>query len=176
MTFWQRFMRILGSLLVILVALVLMSGAGEAYPIIILVYGFSLFFSGISRLFFFFTMSKNMVGGKLDLYRGVFLIDIGVFTLSLHSIPHLYILLYLTGMLGFYGIVEILCALDSRRLQGHWMMQMARGIGSILIMFLCLFFLNSPDTAVIIYALGLIYTSILRIISAFRNTNIIAIQ
>ena len=53
---------------------------------------------------------------------------------------------------------------------------MGSGIVNILLAILCLVFIKVTSIAVMIYAVGLIYAGVIKIITAFRKTTMVYIQ
>ncbi len=176
MTRWQKIKSILIGLFMLAIAASLLTYREDAYGVIMVIFVMILIFSGLRMLVYYFAMAKNMTGGKMILYMGILLTDLGLFANSLVSVPNTYILLYLVAMLFLSGIIDILNALESKKIEGHWKLRMLRGVGSIAAAAGCLFFRNSPSTVVIIYCLGLIYNGVIHIINGFRTNDIIAIQ
>ena len=85
-------------------------------------------------------------------------------------------MLYMVGMLAFSGAVDIMNAMDLRRLQGHWILQSIRGGVCVIGAVLCLVMMNTPDMVVTIFCFMLFYNAVMRIINIIRPTEIIAIQ
>jgi len=80
---------------------------------------------------------------------------------------------------GFGGLVSILRANESRRINGHWRLKMAYGVTEVLLaeaVAVIAIWMGRPEAAVYVYAAGLIYSAILRIAQAFRHTDIVYIQ
>jgi len=148
----------------------------EVYGVIILSLGLTLMLSGIRSLVYYFTMAKHMVGGLAVLYRGVIVFDIGLFTLSLVDVPLIFIMLYLARLHGFSGFIDIMRAIESKKMNASWKLNISHGIINVLIALLCLVFLKTVWVATLCYSLGLIYSGIIRIIQAFRRTTVVYIQ
>ena len=103
----------------------------------------------------------------------------GIFTLTVVDNPKIYIILYLLGIRAFAGVIDILRAMEARRFEGPWRMDMASGVVNVSIAILavvCGFFLNNMQDIVYIYASGLFYSAVLKIVNALRKTSIIYIQ
>lgn len=167
---------LIGLFTVLAGGLIIAIGA-DAYAFIIRVLGIVLAIDGIRRLVFFAKMARHMVGGRSILYRGVIMLDIGIFTVSLSHVPTIILVMYLAGIHGFAGIIDILRSAESRRLQApRWKLEMGTGIGNVIIALLCLVFLKEIEVAILIYGAGLIYTGVIRMIQSFRRTAIIYIQ
>ena len=124
-------------------------------------------------------MAKHMVGGKNVLYRGMIFLDLGVLAGNLFEHPAVYSLIYLSLLHLFIGAVSILRANESRKIGSSWKVKIAYGIANVLIaviVVVCGVVFGQFRAAVIAYGAGLIYSAILRLISAFRRTSIVYIQ
>ena len=140
-------------------------------------YDGTLIVSGIRSLIYYFSMARHMVGGRTVLYRAVIILDIGLFTTSLTNVPLYFMVLYLAGMHGFAGAIDILRALESRKLQTKsWKLTLSQGIINMGIAGVCLTFIGTMEISVLVYGLGLIYSGVMRVIQAFRKTEVIYIQ
>ena len=144
--------------------------------IVMLLLCVSLFAYGIRTLWYYFTMARHMVGGRLHLYLGVIVIDLGLVTLALSNIPQMYIMLYLLILYVFSGAVSILRALESKKNGAHWKWKLTYGIINLLIAAACGVFIRSGQVMVYIYCIGLVYSAVTRIIGAFRRTAVVYIQ
>ena len=177
MTKIRRINNIIIGLIMIVTAILLIRYPQEGYNVILLFLTIALIFSGIASLYYYFSMARFMVGGKVSLYKGVILINLGIFTGSLENVSHVYILVYLALIHAFSGLVEILHANESRKYGAKsWKLKFSHGIINVLMALACVFFMKQQNTAVIIYCLGLLYSGIIRIITAFRKTTFIYIQ
>ena len=68
-------------------------------------------------------------------------------------------------------------AMEAKRLQAaSWKMSLIHGIVNVVMAGLCLAFIGTVEVAVEIYAAGLVYSGIIRIIQAFRKTTVVYIQ
>ena len=178
MTIFQRIKNVLFGILVLAAGVVfLLDPSDEAYMIIIAFLTLGLAIRGISDIFFYFTMARHMVGGKVILYKGVVILDFAFLTGTLSNVPKIYILLYLIAIHAFAGAIDVLRAMEARsKVEGPWKLKCFQGVGNILLAVACLVFIRYTNTALIIYSIGLIYSAILRIISAFRPTAFIVIK
>ena len=148
----------------------------RAYNTIILALGMTLLISGIRSLVYYFSMARHMVGGLTVLYRGVIVFDIGLFTLSLTDVPLIFIMLYLAGLHGFSGFIDIMRAIEAKRMGASWKLNISHGIINVLIALLCLFCMKTVWVATLCYSLGLVYSGIIRMIQGFRRTAVVYIQ
>ena len=179
MTLVQRIKSIVSALLMIASAVVMLLYPDGGFAFLALILSVSLTLYGLRTLLYYFSMARHMVGGKRILYQGVILFDLGIFTLTMVDNPKIYIILYLLGIHAFAGVIDILRAMEARRFDGPWRMDMATGIVNVTIAILaviCGFFLNNMQDIVYIYASGLLYSAVLKIVNALRKTSIIYIQ
>ncbi len=172
MNFGQKFLNILYGL-ILLASGVIFFLIPYPYYIVALILSISLVVYGIRQLVYYFTMARHMVGGRLILYFGVIIFDAGIFVLSISDIPVYYIMIYLIILHAFSGVIDILRVLEARRFRsGSWKLTLTSGIINLLVAILCAVFIRSPEIAVIIFAAGLLYSGVIRIISAFRRTKL----
>lgn len=178
MTGFQRIRKVLFGLFMIIVALFLIFyPSDEAYMMIVALISLGLAIAGIKDIIFYFTMAKHMIGGKMILIQGVIILDFALITGSLANVPKIYILLYLIGIHAFSGVVEVLRAMESKRVvDGPWKMKFAHGLVNFALAVACLIFIRHSNTALTIYSLGLIYSAVVRIFSAFQRTSFILIE
>ena len=80
-------------------------------------------------------------------------------------------------MHGFAGVMDILRALESKRLQAKsWKLALSHGIINVLIAGVCLAFIGTVNISILIYGLGLMYSGGICVIQALRKTEVIYIQ
>ena len=178
MTVFQRIKEILFAFLMLAVAAVLIADpTDKKYAFVILLLAAGLALRAIRDICFYFGMARHMVGGKMILFQGVVLLDFALFTASLTDIPRIFILLYLVAIHLFSGIIEILRALEARRtVGGPWKLKCSHGIVNFALAISCFVFIRQASTVLIIYSIGLIYSALIRIISALRKTAFIVIS
>lgn len=173
----QRIRAVLVAILMLFCALILFLFGENGYGIVVLILGLSLLIYSIRMLVYYLSMARYMVGGRLILYLGVILLDLALFVGGLSDIPKVYIMLYMVAGYLFSGAVDILRALESKRMGAKsWRMKTMTGAVNVIIALICLFNIRRGDVVVDIYALGLVYSAIMRVISAFRKTAIVYIQ
>ena len=167
----------IGLVMLIVAILFIAYPIDELYLFLMIILAAGLMIRGISDIVFYFTMAKHMVGGKIILFQGVIILDLAMFTGSITNVPKFYILLYLIGIHAFSGVVETLRALEAKRtVDGPWKLKLMHGIINFSLASACLIFIKHTDTALIIYGIGLIYSAVVRIISAFRKTAFVVIE
>ena len=173
----QRIKNVLIGVLIILGAVILIVFPEEGILITASILSISLFVYGIKTLINYITLTRHMVGGRIMLYLAVVVLDLGMFTMMLTNIPKIYIALYLVVVYAFSGAIDILRALEAKKYQApSWRFSLISGIISVVIAILCIVFIGSTNMIVYLYSAGLIYSAIVRIITAFRKTAIVYIQ
>ncbi|MBQ1548269.1 MAG: hypothetical protein IIZ61_07740 [Lachnospiraceae bacterium] len=173
----QRIRRFIAGFVEIPLAIVMMLIPKLGYPLILIALSLGLTLRGARDLFYYFTLARHMVGGRRSFYTGILIFDLGLFTASLTTIPHIYILLYLIGIHAFGGLVGVLAALEEKRHgAAHWRLKLSGGIVNIFIALLCVIFIKSENTAIYIYCLGMIYSGVMRMVMACRKTAMVCIR
>ena len=170
----RRILSIIVGIIMILSGIFLMLLPEIGYSVIILVLGIGLAIRGINRLWNFLTLSLRSVGSTRLLYDGILILDVGIFTTALANVPVIFLMIYLAGVYLFSGVIDILSALDSKRLESpYFKVKLAEGLGNVFIAVLCLIFIRNQDVVVYIYGAGIIYNGIVRIFNAFRRTEMV---
>ena len=173
----QRVLQIFAGLLQLLGALILLIIPENGLLIVLLILSLMFVYYGIKDIVRYFTMTRFMVGGRQILFRGVIVLNFGIFSYSLASASSLYIAIYLIGLYAFDGIVDVLRAREAKQLQsGHWKLRMTEGIIKILLGIACIVFMGSEKMLIVMFAVSLTYSAIWRIVSAFRRTSVIYVQ
>jgi uncharacterized membrane protein HdeD (DUF308 family) len=176
MTATQRVGKVLSAFFSVLCAWILLD-LGEDGPLLV---GFllciSLIVFALRNIFFYFTMARHMVDGRSILYIGVIVLDLGIFTMSVLRYSHVFIAVYLLATYAFTGAVHILHALEARRFRApSWRLNLAEGIAKILFALAAVIFgfiCGNMQVLTAIYAAGMLYSALLKLISAFRKTAI----
>ena len=178
MTVFQRITKVLLSLCMFSVALFfILFPSDKAYMIVVGILSLGLAIVGIKDIAFYFSMARHMVGGKMILVQGVIILDFAIITGSLADVPKVYILLYLIGIHAFSGVVEVLRAMEAKRtVEGPWKLKFSHGIVNFVLATACLVFIRHSNTALIIYSIGLMYSAVIRLFSAFRKTAFVIIE
>ena len=177
MTKAQRIFNIAAGIVMIISSIFLITDPKNGYIIVVILICVSLFIYGIRELLYYFLMARHMVGGRLILYIGIIILDAGIFTALLSDIPSSYVMLYLIVLYAVSGVIDILRAFEEKKLEvSAWKWKLAYGIVNLLISIAGIVFISNQDIAVVIYAAGLIYSGVTRIISSFRRTAVVYIQ
>ncbi|MCR4832974.1 MAG: hypothetical protein K5900_05315 [Butyrivibrio sp.] len=177
MTRLQRIRAFVTGGITLYLAALMMLAPDEGYPVVLIFISLGLMFYGIRSLIYYFTMARFMVGGRMILYRAIVMLDFGYLTATLSDIPRIYVLIYLIVIHAFSALVEILRAGEDKRYGARsWKLKLSHGIVNLIIALVCIVFIGKHNTAVYMYSLGLMYSAIVRIVSAFRKTTFIYIQ
>ncbi len=177
MTKFQKIKNITRAVLSIILGAAMAKFPNEAYVYLVLLLGVGLLVYGISTLIYYFTMAMFMVEGKTMLYKGVIVTDFAILTLSLADVPRGYVMFYLVVLHAFSGLVEILRAFEAKRYGGRsWRIKLGHGLVNVGICVFCLMNLKNPNTVVIIYSLGLVYSGIMQFISAIRSNTFVFVR
>lgn len=180
MTKAQRVRNVFVGIFMILISIFMMRWPEYGIPAIGGIVTLVLLFRGIKSLHFYFTMSRHMVGGKNSLYAGIILLDLGVFLYTLNSFPPAYIILYLLGMHVFYAVGDILLGIEAKRVGNQsWAYNIMYGVGNLTAALAAMIFgliLGDTKVVVFVYAMGFLYSGIMRILNAFRRSAIVYIQ
>ncbi len=136
----------------------------------------SLLAYGIGQIVYYFRMARHMVGGRMVLYRGGIILDVGMMTIGMSRIPRLYILLYLVIIHLVSGVIDVAHGLDARRQHVRfWFLYFLEGGVLIVLALGCLVHFRSTEMLVQLYCTGLFTTAAIRIGSAFSRPSIIYI-
>lgn len=155
------------------------SGTESSVMVMLILIQLGMTIRGFRTLFYYFSMARYMVGGKNVLYRSFILLDLGVLAGSLVGYSMIYAAIYLAALHAFDGLVSIFRANESRLNGAHWRMKMAYGVTGILIAIAVILgnaVFKEPLVTTYVYGAGLMYTAVLRIVSAFKRTRIVYIQ
>ncbi len=177
MSRFQRVLNVAVGLVSILLGVILILFPVYGFDIILLILSAGLFVLGIKEIIYYFSMAIHMVGGKRSLYKGVIVLEVALFTLSMYEMPTVFVLLYLIAIHAFSGGVEVMRAMEARKNgTSSYKLKLSHGIIDLLMAVCCLVFIKHGDTAVYIYSAGLIYSAIIKIITAFKRTAVVYIQ
>lgn len=180
MTKIQRFNSFVGGIMTVLFGVVLYEAPFIGTDLISFVMTITLLLMGIKNLCFYAMMSRHMVEGLYSLFYGIILTDLGICAFMIKSFPPIYVMLYLLVIHSIYGMTDIMVALQARKMKSKsWRIKLLTGIGNLCLGVLALYFgLTGDDIfrVIYIYALGIIYTGIMRMANAFRRTAVPYIQ
>ncbi len=177
MSKFDRARNIVIGLVTIFLGLMLLLAPEEGFDLVVIILSIGLFVKGIKEIVFYFSMAIHMVGGKRSLYKGVIILEVALFTLSLYEIPKIFILLYLIAVHAFSGGVEVLRAFEAKKNgSSSYILKLIQGAADLLMAACCLIFIKNGNIATYIYSIGIIYSAIMKIIDSFKKTAVIYIQ
>ena len=181
MNTFQKIKNCVFGLILLIVAALLFFTPEEVYPLVPIIIGLALVGYGISVLVFYLRMARHMVGGKSFLYESIIIIDLALFTMSVSATNNkLVVLFYLLGLYAFTGVIDILRAFEAKAAgAGGWKMKLSRGfvcMGFVIALFIIGFIIGRTDIFVYGICISMVYSGVMRIIGAFKKTDIIYIQ
>ncbi len=180
MSLFQRFKSFLSGLALLALAVLLFLVPEEGYFAVAVILGVLLFVYGFRLLWFYFTMSRHMVGGRATLYQAVLVLDVALFTSSVALMNHMVILIYLLGVFAFTGFVDTLRAFEAKKIGApNWKWKLLTGLVIVaLTVLLVIFGAIRGETEVLVYGycISLVISGAMRIVSAFRKTAMVYIQ
>ena len=175
----QRIKCVVWALMMVLFGVILIFFPDEGLMAVATIFGVLLIIAGIRALGYYFQMARYMVGGRVVLFRGIILLDLGAFTMTLTDIPRMSLVLYLLGSHALAGAVDILRALEAKRLSSpSWRSAILFGTGNILVAAAAAFCgikTGQIHIPMYLYCGGLFYAALGRLRQAFRKTEIIYI-
>ena len=180
MTKGKRVLTVLNGLLMIAFAFTLILIPTKYMLNIVLgTIGIGISLKGFGLLWYYINMARFTVGGKSVLFKAIIYLDIGVLTSSLVDSPGASVVIYLAVINGFSGAVGILRALEAKGIGASWKMTFAHGVVNILFAVAVVVFgfvMKMPEQAAYIYVISLLYSAVMTIASAFKQTAIVYIQ
>lgn len=177
MTMLRRILALAIAALLVAAGVIILAFSELGYLPVIIMLAAVLIATGIRYLVYFFNMSRHMVGGRSTLYIAVILLDLGVFSISLADAASFYVILYLFGTYALTGGIDILRALEAKKYNSKsWKFGLVSGIINLAVAFACFIFVMHTEIVIIIFALGLFYSALQRVISAFRRTSVVYVQ
>ena len=102
-----------------------------------------------------------------------------MFTLSMVAMTSFVVMLYLLGVYAFSGVIDILRAFEAKNYgSSAWMLKLLGGLVYIVFAVVLLiigFFVGNSALLVYGFCVSLVYSAVVRIITAFRKTAIVFI-
>ncbi|MBQ8945233.1 MAG: hypothetical protein IJ058_00310 [Lachnospiraceae bacterium] len=177
MSKFNKAVNIIFGIATIILAVVMVVDTEFGYLTATVILSATLMLYGIRHLSFYISMGRSMVGGQQMLYVGIVMLDLGLFTLSIVDVPKFYVMLYLLLGNAFTGLIGIMRGLEARKINApSWKIKVAEGIFFMIVSIGCGVFVRSMSILVYVYCAQLVYSAIMRIVSALRRTEIVYIQ
>lgn len=173
----QRVNSFVTGILMVLFAGLLVLDPKNNFILIVAALSIFMMLGAIKMLWYYFTTARLMVGGRRILYQGIIYLDLALFTWSLNDVPMIYIILYLIAINAFAGVVDMGLAINAKKSNApSWRLKFSAGVVELGMAILCMVFIRSTNIVVWVYALGVAYSGLVRIIDAFRKTEVVYIQ
>lgn len=173
----HRFNYVVEGLFMLLYAILLIIQPTQAYAAILGILGLSMIVYGINQFIYYLRLARYMVGGILILCKALIILNFGLEALYLTNVHKMYIMIYFAAGLAFTGIVDILRALETKKVDGKgWKLKFIQGVITIVVSIIGLIFGASTNAVVYFFSFGLISSALTKISEAFRKTDIIYIQ
>jgi uncharacterized membrane protein HdeD (DUF308 family) len=176
----NRILHILIAAGLIFVSVLLILLSVEGTKLIALIMGFSLLIYGIRSLVAFFIKFRYIVGGRMQLYIGIIVMDLGLLIISSFGSANFkgsnyLILIYLLGFRLVTGGIGVARAIEAKKNGAPWKIRLAAGIVSLATVLLGIIFFTDPESVVDIYVLGLLFSAVEHFIAAFRREKVVSI-
>ncbi|MBE6018031.1 MAG: hypothetical protein E7233_10610 [Lachnospiraceae bacterium] len=173
----KRVINVVLGLIYVIAALIIMLIRDEGYLIVLMILAASLLVYSVKQIIYYLTMARYMVGGGIIFVEGVILFDLALLSFLVNSIPQQYVMIYLLFYYVLSGVISILRAVEAAKMHAPgWFFKLIRGIVIILIAIAGMLFSGSAATVSLIYAIGLIYSAVLRFITAFRKEETVLVM
>ena len=148
----------------------------DGFVLINIILAITLILAGIGYLIYYFRMARHMVSGKMVLLCGLIILDFGLFATSVSDEPRIFIIGYLLVTHIFSGVLNLIKGIREKMTSAPgWGIDLAQGVGNLLIAAACIIYIHSNHILVGLYCAGLLYSGILRLVTAFRRTSIVYI-
>jgi hypothetical protein len=170
----NRVLHILIAAGLIFVAVLLAILGEDAEKLIGLIMGFTLLIYGIRCLVAYFFKFRYTVGGRMQLYIVIIVMDLGLLITGSYNGSSFLVVTYLLGFRMVMGGIDFARAFEARKNGASWKLKLAAGIISLGTALLCII-LRDPETALDIFCLGLLLSAVEHIITAFRKNKIVTI-
>ena len=173
----KRIKYIIQGLLMLLCVAILQIDYNIGVDIIIIIWAVYMAIYAVNQLLYYITLARYMVGGMRVLFKALLVLNIVIEIWLLSDIPKVYIMIYLAAGLAFGGLVDVLRAMETRKLQGvGWKIKLTQGCITIMMAVISLFYVNSARMIVYFFSFGLISSAITKITEAFRKTAVVYIR
>ena len=176
MSTFQRIEKIIVSLIIFACALLIIIDPKDGYSLVAIIMSISLLSIAIKTLIYYFSMAIHMVGGRVILYEGIILLDLGLFTTIVANMPRTMIYIYLMLSYLITGIFKLLGALDAKRIGARWKLKLHNAVFHLVVAILCIIFHATDEAIAYVYCAGLIHSAITGIIDACKKHALVYIQ
>ena len=179
MSYWQRIKNVLAGVVMLLFIPLLLLLEEEGIEVVAIILSLALLLYGVRLTWFYFSMARHMVGGKMMLSLGIIVLDLGLFTISVISQSTVFVLVYLLAVFVFAGAIDILRAFEAKRFEApSWKFKLIEGAGEVaaaIAVGVSGFLFGSVRFAIYGFCAILLYAAVMRLVNAFRKTAIVYI-
>lgn len=176
MTNLQRIANAAFSILMIVCGVILLLNPKDGMIIVASILGLAVSLYGVRMLVYYVRMAHHMTGGLAVLFIAIIAIDIGAFAAAVIDSPKLAIALYLICYNTLTGVLAIARGVESKLFGSPWILHVVHGLINLGLAVLCIACVNSDETIIWVLCIGLFYSAGVRLVSAFKPTEIIYIQ
>lgn len=177
MTKLQRIGSLVFGLLMIACGIVLLLEPQNGLIVVAAILAAALVLFGVRMLVYYIRMARHMVGGLTVLIIAIIAIDVGAFGAAMVvENPVLAIAMYLSTYHTVAGFLSIARGIESKMFRSSWIPKVVTGLISLALASLCTSFVNSGEVVIWIFCIGLFYSAVVRLVEAFRPTDIVFIQ
>lgn len=180
MSSFQHVKSFLRGLFFILVAVLFFLAPQSAFDYVYWIISLMMLLYGARLLWFYFSMARHMVGGKIILYHAIIVLDVALFTMTIASMADYIVLIYLLGIFAFAGAIDILRAFEAKKSDSPvWKKKIIIGFietGFAITLVILAIVFRKTDILVYGFAVSLVSKGVLHIYDAFRKTAIVYIQ
>ena len=176
MTKLQRVADLILGLLMMACSIILLLEPKDGLLVVAFILGLAVSLYGVRKLVYYIRMARFMTGGLAVLFIAIIAIDIGVFAVAVIDNPQLVIGIYLICYNVLVGVLAIARGVESKLFGSPWVLSVVHGLVNLALAALCIAFANSGETIIWVFCIGLFYNAGVRVVSAFKPTEIIYIQ
>ena len=173
----QRLANLVLGFLMIACGIVLLLNPQGGVIVVAAILSAILLLYGVGKLVYYISLARHMTGGLTVLFMAIIAIDVGAFAVAVVvDNPLLAIAFYLSTYNTISGFLSIARGIESKLFGSPWIMNILLGLVSLALASLCTTFINSGETIIWVFCIGLFYSAGVRLASAFKPTEIIYIQ
>ncbi len=176
MTKLQRIGNLALSLLMIACGIGMLLQPQNSLLVVSFVLSFAFLLYGVKKLVYYLALARYMTGGLAVLFIAIIAIDVSVFAVAVIDSPKLAIALYLIAYNAVTGVLSIARGVESKLFGSPWVLKVVHGLVNLALVSLTISFVNSDETIIWVFCLGLFYNAGIRLVSVFKPTEIIYIQ
>ena len=177
MTKLQRVANLLLGLLMIACGFALLVKPHDSILVVAIILAAALLLYGVRKLVYYIRMARHMAGGLTVLFMAIIAIDVGVFAVAMIADnPQVAIAMYLSTYNTITGFISIARGIESKLFKAPWISSIVLGLVDLALASLCTSSISSGEAVIWVFCIGLFYDAGVRLVSAFKPTEIVFIQ